>query len=39
MIDADIHHPIMELSPEERRDRQKVNEAARQYQESRKGSV
>jgi hypothetical protein len=28
MIDADIHRPIMELPPEGRRDRAKVNEAA-----------
>jgi hypothetical protein len=34
MIDADIHLPIMELSPEDRRDRAKVNEAVRR--ESRK---
>jgi hypothetical protein len=27
MIDADIHFPIMELSPEDRRDREKDNEA------------
>jgi hypothetical protein len=33
MIDADIHNPIMELSPEDRRDREKVNEAVRQYRE------
>jgi hypothetical protein len=26
-IDADVHYPIMELSPEDRRDRAKVNEA------------
>jgi hypothetical protein len=36
MIDADIHHPIMELSPEDRRDRQRVNEAMRGYRESQK---
>ena len=36
MIDADNHHPIMELSPEDRRDRAKVNEAVRRYRESRK---
>jgi hypothetical protein len=29
MIGADIHYPIMELSPDERRDRAKVNEAVR----------
>jgi hypothetical protein len=31
MIDADIHRPIMELSPEDRRDRAKVNEAVRRH--------
>jgi hypothetical protein len=36
MIDADIHNPIMELSPEDRRDRAKVSEAVRRYRESRK---
>ena len=36
MIDADIHRPIMELSPEDRRDRAKVNPAVRQYQETQK---
>jgi len=34
-IDGDIHHPNMELSPEDRRDRKKVNEAVRRYPESR----
>ena len=33
MIDADIHNPIMELSAEDRRDREKVNEAVRRYRE------
>jgi hypothetical protein len=33
MIDADIHNPIMELSPEDRRDREKVNEAVRRHRE------
>lgn len=33
MIDADIHNPIMELSPEDRRDRAKINEAVRRYRE------
>jgi hypothetical protein len=28
-IDGDIHNPIMELSPEDRWDRAKVNEAVR----------
>jgi hypothetical protein len=36
MIDADIHNPVMDLSPEDRRDREKVNEAVRRYRESRK---
>jgi hypothetical protein len=36
MIDADIHNPIMELSPEDRRDRAKVNEAVRQAEQNRK---
>ena len=39
MIDADIHNPIMELSPEDRRDREKVNEAVRQYREGRECST
>jgi hypothetical protein len=30
---------IMELSPEDRRDREKVNEAVRRYRESRKCST
>jgi hypothetical protein len=38
MIDADIH-PIMELSPEDRRDRAKVNKAVRRHRESRKCST
>jgi hypothetical protein len=38
-IDGDIHYPIMELSPEDRRDRKKVNEAVRRYPESRKYST
>jgi hypothetical protein len=29
MIDADIHRPTMDLPQEDRRDREKVNEAAR----------
>ena len=29
MIDGNIHYPVMELSPEERRDRATVNEAVR----------
>jgi hypothetical protein len=32
-IDGDIHHPIMQLSPEDRRHRKKVNKAVRRYQE------
>jgi hypothetical protein len=39
MIDADIHRPIMELPPEDRRDREKVNEAVRRYRERRKCST
>jgi hypothetical protein len=39
MIDADIHNPIMELSPEDRRDREKVNEAVRRFRENRKCST
>jgi hypothetical protein len=39
MIDADIHHPIMDLSTEDRRNREKVNEAVRRYRESRKCSA
>jgi hypothetical protein len=31
MIDGDIYCPVMELSPEDRRDREKVNEAVRRY--------
>jgi hypothetical protein len=37
-IDADIHRPIMEPSPEDRRDREKVNEAVRRYRERQKCS-
>jgi hypothetical protein len=37
-IDGDIHYPVMELSPEDRRDRAKVNEAVRRYRESRKST-
>jgi hypothetical protein len=33
MIDADIHYAVMELSPEDRRDREKVNEAVRRNRE------
>ena len=39
MIDGDIHYAITELSPEDRRDREKVNEAVRRYRESQKGST
>jgi hypothetical protein len=39
MLDADIHNAIMELSPEDRRDREKVNEAVRRFRESRKRSI
>ncbi|WP_197427485.1 hypothetical protein [Bradyrhizobium retamae] len=31
-IPAAIHEPIMRLAPDERRDRDKVNEAVRQWQ-------
>jgi hypothetical protein len=31
MIRGEIHYPVMSLSPEDRRDRTKVNEAVRQY--------
>ena len=33
-ISGDIHYPVMELSPEDRHDRAKVNEAVRRYRES-----
>jgi hypothetical protein len=36
MIDADIHYSIMKLSPEDRRNREKVNETVRRYRESQK---
>ena len=36
MIDGDIHYAVTELSPEDRRDRDKVNEAVRRYRESQK---
>ena len=39
MIEADIHNAIMELSPEDRRDCIKVNEAVRRFTESRKHST
>jgi len=38
MIDGDIHYPVMELPPEDRRDRAKVNEAVRRYRESWRGT-
>jgi hypothetical protein len=38
MIDVDIHHPVIDLSPEDRRDREKVNEAVRRYRERQKCS-
>ena len=34
-IPADGHNAVMELSPEERLDRKKVNEAVRRYGEAR----
>jgi hypothetical protein len=39
MIDADIHNPIMQLSPEDRRNREKVNEAVWQYRDRQKCST
>jgi hypothetical protein len=33
MIDGNIHYPAMELSPEDRRNREKVNEAVRRDRE------
>jgi hypothetical protein len=39
MLDADIRRPIMDFSPEDRRDRDKVNEAVRRYRESQKYST
>jgi hypothetical protein len=33
MIDADIYYAVMALSPEDRRDREKVNEAVRRNRE------
>ena len=38
-ISADIHNAVMELSPEERLDREKVNEAVRRYGETRKSTT
>jgi hypothetical protein len=34
LIDGDLHYPVMQLSLEDRRDRDKVNEAVRRYRES-----
>jgi hypothetical protein len=34
-IPADVHNAVMELSPQERLDRKKVNEAVRRYGEAR----
>jgi hypothetical protein len=31
-IPAELHEPIMQLSPADRRDRERVNEAVRQWQ-------
>jgi hypothetical protein len=39
MIDVDIHRAIMEISPEDRRDRAKVNEAVHRYRERQKCSA
>jgi hypothetical protein len=36
---GDIHYAVMELPPEDRHDRAKVNEAVRRYRESRKCST
>lgn len=38
-ISGDIHYPVMELSPEDRRDRGKVNEAVRRYREHQEGNT
>jgi hypothetical protein len=38
-VDGDIHYHIMELLPEDRRDREKVNEAVRRYRENQKCST
>jgi len=35
LIDGDVRYPVMGLSPEDRYDRDKVNEAVRRYRESR----
>jgi alkanesulfonate monooxygenase SsuD/methylene tetrahydromethanopterin reductase-like flavin-dependent oxidoreductase (luciferase family) len=34
-IPAELHDAVMALSPDDRRDRAKVNEAVRQYREAR----
>jgi hypothetical protein len=39
MIPAELHEVVMALSPGDRRDRAKVNEAVRRYQENRKCST
>jgi hypothetical protein len=33
-ISGDIHYPVMELSPEDRHDRAKVNEAVRRHRDN-----
>jgi hypothetical protein len=38
-IPADIHHAVMSLPPEARRDRAKVNEAVRMVQETAGGNT
>jgi hypothetical protein len=38
-IPAELHDAVMALSPEDRRDRAKVNEAVRRYRESQKRST
>jgi hypothetical protein len=35
-IPAEIHEAVMALSPEDRHDREKVNEAVRRYQSDRR---
>jgi hypothetical protein len=36
-IPAELHKAVMALSPDARRDREKVNEAVRRYQENHNG--
>jgi hypothetical protein len=37
-IPAELHDAVMALSPEDRRDREKVNDAVRRYRESPKST-